>query len=393
MIRAGQLRRLSITVLAVLTIAVGAAQLIRAPGDQPAAGAAPVRDPIGSTAPGSAATGPAASGDADGATPADPPATGTADRPPGTITVAFAGDVNFAERTADRLAADPARVFGAAAPGLAAADLTMVNLETAIATGGEPEPKSFTFRAPPAALDALRTAGVDVASMANNHAADYGAAGIAESLAAIGSAGFPVIGFGADHTAAVAPYEALVAGVPVSVFAASQVPDRTLHVWTATATTPGIAAAADPQLVEAVRAAAQAGRTVVVFLHWGTEYVSCPDPDQQRLADQLAAAGATAVIGAHAHVLQGAGWRSDGSYVAYGLSNYLWWRSFGNEQDDNGVLTLTITDRRVVAADFAPAHLDGTGVPVPATGAEAERIVRQWDQVRVCAGLAAEPPR
>lgn len=402
MIRAGQLRRLSITVLAVLTIAVGAAQLIPGPDD-------PVRTPLpeavgetaavaaaattGPGAAGAATTGPLGAGDGGEPAPTGTPAGAPADRPPGTITLAFAGDVNFAERTADRLAADPTTVFGAAAPGLAAADLTMVNLETAIATGGEPEPKSFTFRAPPSALDALRAAGIDVASMANNHAADYGAAGIAESLAAIGAAGFPVIGFGADHAAAVTPYEALVAGVPVSVFAASQVPDRTLNVWTATATTPGIAAADDPQLVEAVRAAAQAGRTVIVFLHWGTEYVSCPDTAQQRLADRLAAAGATAVIGAHAHVLQGAGWRADGSYVAYGLSNYLWWRSFGNEQDDNGVLTLTIADRRVVAADFAPAHLDATGVPVPASGDELDRIEQQWDRVRLCAGLAAEPPR
>jgi hypothetical protein len=72
----------------------------------------------------------------------DPPAAGE-------FTIAFAGDVHFAERTADRLAADPATAFGVAAPGLAAAGLTVVNLETAITTRGEPEPKSFTFRAPP----------------------------------------------------------------------------------------------------------------------------------------------------------------------------------------------------------------------------------------------------
>ena len=83
---------------------------------------------------------------------------------------------------------------------------------------------------------------------------------------------------------------------------------------------------------------------------------------------------------------------ADGVYVAYGLSNYLWWRSFGNEQDDNGVLTLTIRHRRVTDADFAPAHLDDTGVPVPATGAEAERINAQWERVRECADLAADPP-
>jgi len=105
--------------------------------------------------------------------------------PAGSFTIAFAGDVNFADRTADRLAANPATAFGVAAPGLAAADLTVVNLETAITTGGDPEPKSFTFRAPPAALTALSDAGVDVASMANNHGADYGATGLADTVAAI----------------------------------------------------------------------------------------------------------------------------------------------------------------------------------------------------------------
>ena len=104
-------------------------------------------------------------------------------------------------------------------------------------------------------------------------------------------------------------------------------------------------------------------------------------------------AGASAVVGAHAHVLQGAGWRDDGAYVAYGLSNYLWWRSFGNEQDDNGVLTLTFDGTKVTDARFAPSHLDHTGVPVPATGAEAARINTQRAAARDCAGLSDPPPR
>ena len=81
------------------------------------------------------------------------------------------------------------------------------------------------------------------------------------------------------------------------------------------------------------------------------------------------------------------------AFVAYGLGNYLWWRSFGNAQDDNGVLTLNFRAGRVVADHFAPAHLDDRGVPVPATGGEAARINAEWAQVRQCADLAATPPR
>ncbi|MET0965615.1 MAG: CapA family protein [Nakamurella sp.] len=339
--------------------------------------------PAGSVAPAE----PAPAGSLAPAEPAQPalaPTTG--------ITISFAGDVNFAERTADLLTADPATAFGAAAPGLAAADLTVVNLETAITTGGIAEPKSFTFRAPPTALAALKSAGIDVASMANNHGADYGEAGLLDTVAAIAASGFPVIGIGADDAVATAPYRTTIKGVEVAIFAASQVQDRTLLTWTATADRPGIANAFDPRLLENVRAAAAAGTTVIVFLHWGTEYDSCPDGNQQQLAAELAAAGATAVVGAHAHVLQGAGWRPDGVYVAYGLSNYLWWRSFGNEQDDNGVLTLKIEGNKVIGDHFAPSHLADDGVPMPAIGGQADRINADWEQVRRCAELADTPP-
>ncbi len=113
--------------------------------------------------------------------------------------MSFAGDVHFTGRTARLLAEDPATAFGASAAVLGRADLTMVNLETAIAVGGQPEHKTFTFAAPPSALTALADAGVDVATMANNHGADYGAAGLSQTLAAISAGGLPVLGIGAER--------------------------------------------------------------------------------------------------------------------------------------------------------------------------------------------------
>jgi hypothetical protein len=311
----------------------------------------------------------------------------------GEFSFAFAGDVHFEGRTADRLAANPATAFAQAKPVLAAADLTMVNLETAITTRGEPAPKDFHFRAPAAAFTALREAGVDVATMANNHAADYGPVGLHDTLAAIRTSGFPVVGIGANEGSAYAAWHTSVNGAKVAVIAASQVRDETLANYTAGPDSPGIASADSDLLLQSVRASRAAGDIVVVYLHWGVEYTSCPDADQRDLAGALAKAGAAAIIGTHVHQLQGAGWRPDGAFVAYGLGNYLWWRSFGNAQDDNGVLTLRFRSGRVVAARFAPAHLDDRGVPVPATGSAAARIDAEWEQVRQCADLAAGPPR
>ena len=325
-----------------------------------------------------------------GTSRAKPTKRASAPRP---VTLSFAGDVNFALRTARRLSADPATAFGVAAAQLRTADLTMVNLETSISVGGTKYPKEYNFQAPPVALTALKDAGIDIATMANNHAADYGSAGLAQTLAAIKHSPIPVIGIGKDADAAFAPWYTTVRGLRIAIIAADQVRDEsTLPDFSAGPDKPGVANAYRPQLLSTVRAAHARADVVIVYLHWGTEYHSCPNAEQPPLADALVKAGATAVVGTHAHVLLGAGWRKDGSYVAYGLSNYLWWMSFGNEQDDNGILTLGFRPHKVVAAHFAPAHLDSQGVPVPATGPTKARIDAEWQRVRRCAGLLASPP-
>ena len=265
----------------------------------------------------------------------------------------------------------------------------MVNLETAVTEGGTAEPKQFTFRAPATAFTALKAAGVDVASMANNHGVDFGPAGLEDTFAAVAASRFPTVGIGRDATRAYAPHLVTVRGHRVALLAASQIRDRTLSAWTAAPGEPGIASAYSDRLVAAVRDARKRAEIVVVYLHWGIEGQGCPSAEQRTVAARLAEAGADAVVGTHAHLLLGGGWR-DGAYVAYGLGNYLWWRD-GAFSNDTGVLRLTFRGRRVVAAALDPARIDERGVPVPATGDTAARIQRKWADLRGCTGLASEP--
>jgi poly-gamma-glutamate capsule biosynthesis protein CapA/YwtB (metallophosphatase superfamily) len=131
----------------------------------------------------------------------------------------------------------------------------MVNLETSISVGGTPANKTFTFQAPPTAFDALRDAGIDIATMANNHAGDYGADGITQTLAAIASSGFPTVGIGQDASAAYAPWIATVRGTRIAILAASQIQEETLRDFTADTGKPGIASAYSQRLIDAVTAA------------------------------------------------------------------------------------------------------------------------------------------
>ena len=276
-----------------------------------------------------------------------PEPSSTSPPPPG-VTLAFAGDVHFTGRTA-ALLDNPATAFGPIATTLAAADVAMVNLETAITGRGREEPNEFHFRAPPVSLDTLAAAGVDLASLANNHAVDYGPLGLRDTLEAAASGRLPVVGVGRDAAQAYAPYRTEVRGVGL------------------------------------------AGDVVVVYLHWGVEGDPCPTTQMADLAAALAAAGADAIVGTHAHLMLGAGWLpGSAAYVAYGLGNVVWWRPQALS-DDTGVLTLTVRDGAVAEATLTPALIDGAGRPQPVLGPQVAAKLTAFEDNRACTDLRQSP--
>ncbi len=306
----------------------------------------------------------------------------------GEITLAFGGDVHFAERTS-KLLNDPATAIGPTSKLLSAADVAMVNLESAVTSGGVPEPKQFHFRAPKTAFTALTAAGVDVTTMANNHALDYGQSGLADTFAAIEETGHPVVGIGRTAKEAFAPWVKDVRGTRIAFLGLSQIRERAPQ-WSAQPDRPGVASALDPAVAAAaVKAAREVADVVVVYLHWGQEGESCPTARMKALATALAGAGADAIVSTHAHLMLGDGYLGR-TYVQYGLGNFVWWwdDAFSN---DTGVLTLTLTGRDVTKAVLTPARISSTGQPVPATGTEATRIMAKYQKLRGCTGLSATP--
>jgi len=310
-------------------------------------------------------------------------------RSPGSanITLAFAGDVNFARRTA-KLLRHPATAFGPISSVLSAADLTAVNLETAITSRGTPQPKQFHFRTTGRAFSAIRAAGIDLVTMANNHVLDYGQAGLADTLAAAKAARFPYVGIGKNARAAWAPYITTIKGVRIAIIGVSQVGELASS-WVATRTRPGEANAINTRrTLAAVRAAKRRAKVVIVFMHWGTEGQPCPDAGQLSLAPRLAAAGASIIVGAHAHTLQGSGWLGH-TFVAYGMGNFLWWEH--SYSTATGVLKLTLRPHAPLKARFVPALVSSTGRPVALHGARARRAAAGYARLRGCTGLSARP--
>jgi poly-gamma-glutamate synthesis protein (capsule biosynthesis protein) len=303
------------------------------------------------------------------------------------ITLAFAGDVNFENRTATLLE-DPATAFGPISAVLQQADFAALNLETAVTNRGTPQPKTFHFRTTPAAFTAIRAAGVDLVNMANNHVEDYGQTGLADTLAAAKASGLPYIGIGHDAAAAWAPYVATIKGTKVAFVGVSQVA-QLASSWVATNYRAGEANAINMRrTLNAVRAAKRLASIVVVFMHWGTEGQASPDANQLALAPKLAAAGATIIVGSHAHMLQGSGWLNN-TFVAYGMGNFLWWEN--SYSTSTGVLQLTLHPDRPLTSRFIPAVVSSTGRPIPLARAAAQRAERDYASLRASAQLADSP--
>ncbi len=340
---------------------------------------------------------PGASGE-EGADGADATRPVAADAQP--FTFAFAGDVHF-ERHLARLLDKPATSLADLRPTMGKADVSAVNLETAITERGRPAPKRFTFRASAKALDALAGAGVDVAGMANNHSYDFGDDGFADTLAAKAKSPIPVIGVGKNAAEAYAPHIVDVKGSKLALLASTDLVEWTTEQHTAKDGAQGVAASSDPaRLVEAVRAARKQVDVVAVIMHWGTEGMSCPSDRQKATVARLRDAGAHIIVGTHAHRVQGAGWK-DNVFVGYGVGNFVWYRA-DEPSSRSGVLTMTVDPRLaadakksvVTASTWTPMLIRSDGVPrEPESTATRARLAKVYDDAVACSDLATSPPQ
>jgi len=189
---------------------------------------------------------------------------------------------------------------------LSTADITIGNLECPISSRGQPEEKTYAFRAPPAAGEALALAGFDLVSLANNHTLDYGPLALQDTLAALASHQIQTVGAGMNTEEAYAPVVIEIDGLQLAFLAFADIPptDYDYQSWEAGIDKPGIAWAHPERVREGVSAAKKEADVVIVLVHNGYEIVQKVSAQQQEIAHLAIDSGASLVIGSHPHVLQ-----------------------------------------------------------------------------------------
>lgn len=234
------------------------------------------------------------------------------------------------------------------------ADITMVNEEFPFSTRGtQAEDKQYTFRVNPSYVKILQEMGIDVVTVANNHALDYGTDALTDTFQTLDDAGISYVGAGNDLERASQPYVTKIDGKTFGFLAASRVIPEVS--WNIDNKQPGMLCTYDSaELCEAIRKTKESCDYVVVYVHWGIERENTPQDYQRQLGKAYIDAGADMVIGAHPHVLQGIEYYN-GKPIVYSLGNYI----FNQEIGSTVLLKTTVTPENETTLQLIPAYASG----------------------------------
>jgi poly-gamma-glutamate synthesis protein (capsule biosynthesis protein) len=279
------------------------------------------------------------------------------------VSVAITGDIMMARSVGARIktsASDSLFPFADTADVLKRHDLRIGNLECVVSTLGSPQPKTYTFEAPLRAFERLRAAGFQIVSVANNHSGDYGKAAFTDMLAHLPTYGITTVGGGTNRTEAHRLVTYQVRSTKIGILAYCEIEPFS---FAATATTPGHAWLEATALKQDIAAARPQVDFLIVFTHWGVEYVLQENAHQQSMARLAVDAGADLVVGAHPHVIEPYE-MYHGKPIIYSLGNFVFDEMPGVASLGN-VLSLTVQGSRLLNWKLRGTRIQfSTGAPV-----------------------------
>lgn len=239
------------------------------------------------------------------------------------------------------------------APVLLGGDLVLVNLEGPVAASGRPVKKRFRFRMAPDALSALRKAGVNMVTLANNHTLDYGRVALADTLDNLSQQGINYMGAGRNEKEANQPLVINKNGLKIGFMAYTVFP------------TYGVSY--DPKRVSVARPLKESMvyrrikqlksqvDLVIVSFHWGWEFHTKPNVLQRRWAHIAIDAGADLILGHHPHVLQPSE-SYKGKLIVYSLGNFVFYMT-EPETCKSTIFKCRLTKTGVEEVEFIPVNI------------------------------------
>ena len=244
-------------------------------------------------------------------------------------------------------------------------DLTIANLEGTFTDLKTRADKTYAFKGPAEFVKILTNSSVEAVTLANNHSRDYGMQSLTDTRNTLDSAG--VIHFGYDVTKVVE-----VKGIKVGLVGIYELID---HTGRAQQVKDNIA-----------KVKSEGADIVIVIFHWGIERDAAPNSHQTMLGRLAIDEGADLVCGHHPHVLQGIE-TYKGKNIVYSLGNFCFGGNSNPSDKDTMIFQQTFTVTKdgvkddnvtnVIPCSLSSERNRNNYQPTPATGSEAERIMKK----------------
>ncbi len=250
-----------------------------------------------------------------------------------TVHLAAVGDLNINEVIAASEGSDHyAGLFMDVAGILAQADIATVNLEG----GLYGPPYGVDASVPPALLEALKKAGVDMVQLANSYTISKGTAGLASTVQGVQAAGLTPVGAyanAADAKAGKGYTLKEINGIKIAFVAFTKGMDgmalpagsegcvNLLYTDYATAYQK-----VDTAGIQKVLQAAEKAKPdiTIALLHWGSEFNDTISATQEEIAELLLEGGVDGIIGTHSHYVQKMEYDpAKDTFIAYSLGDFL----------------------------------------------------------------------
>lgn len=228
-------------------------------------------------------------------------------------------------------------------PELKDADILFGNLEGPVSETGNNVGSKYSFRMDPMILPAIKNAGFDIVSFANNHVGDWNVNAFKDTLARLASEDILKTGAGVDKTEVETPTIIEKNGIKFGFLGFSDVGPTWM---VAKENTPGILLASDPKMPEIIQKAKAMSDVLIISIHWGDEYKTAHNDRQEKLAKMLIDNGADMVIGHHPHVVEEIG-EYRGKPIVYSLGNFIFDQSFSKNTMRGMLFMVTFNDKNL----------------------------------------------
>lgn len=238
------------------------------------------------------------------------------------------------------------------------ADITLIDLETPIFDQCPVTQEGFKFCGEDGHIEGIKAMGVDVASVGNNHAGNYGVEGVTKTIDLLQSNNISVMGMTNQK-----PVIKEVNGTKFAFLGYDDI-----------ASEAGIAHANEEQIKKDIALARTLADVVIVEYHWGVEYRDLPDDRQIELGHFTIDSGADVVIGNHPHWIQPPEIYK-GKYIMYAHGNTIFDQMWSEETKKGVIGKYVFVGPKLIDVEYYPIYIQDYGQPSFMEGEQKQKVL------------------